>query len=60
MRPAADLGAEIVTGQDAQDTFGHLTERDPEEMRRQNAKAFHRINLLTLQTFLALWEGRSS
>ena len=55
----ADIGADILTGQDAHETFGHLIQRDPEEMRRQNAEAFHKINLLTLQTFLALWEGRS-
>ena len=60
MKTVADVGAEIITGTNAQETFGHLVERDPEKMRRQNAEAFHKINLLTLQTFLALWEAKSS
>lgn len=34
----------ILIGEQADDTFGHLVQRDPEEMRRQNADAFKRID----------------
>jgi len=43
-----DLGAQIFTGEHAEETFGHLTERDVEEMRRQNQAAFNRIREFTL------------
>ena len=38
-----DLGADILIGDEAQDAFGHLVLRDPDEMRRQTANAFGKI-----------------
>ena len=41
-----DLGADILTGDEAQDAFGHLVLRDPEQMRQQTAEAFRNINAI--------------
>jgi len=34
----------IITGDDAEKEFGHLTLRDPDEMRRRTAEAFRNID----------------
>lgn len=38
-----DLGAQILTGDEAQEAFSHLVLRDPDEMRKQTAEAFRNI-----------------
>lgn len=41
-----DLSAEIITGKQADEAFGHLVLRDPEEMRRETEQAFEKIRQL--------------
>jgi hypothetical protein len=39
----------ILTGSEAQEALGHLTLRDPVEMRRQNEAAFKKLMEILMQ-----------